>query len=75
MSWELFQIPSTSNVPPRYEFVLIAIVIIMDIDQTLTICQVYIKYFMSGFSQLDIIAATSRAYYYYLHFIKEDTER
>ena len=47
----------------------------MDIDQTLTICQVYIKYFMSGFSQLDIIAATSSAYYYYLHFIKEDTER
>lgn len=44
-------------------------------DQTLTICQVYTKYFMSGFSQLDIIAATSSTYNYYLHVIKEDTER
>lgn len=51
MSWELFQIPSNSTVPPRHEFVLITIVIIMDMDQTLTltICQVYTKYFMSGF--------------------------
>lgn len=75
MSWELFQIPSSSNVPPRHEFVLITIVIIVDMDQTLTMCQVYTKYFMSGFSQLDIIAATSSTYYYYLNFIKEDTKR
>ena len=47
----------------------------MDMDQSLTIFQVYTKYFMSGFSQLDIIAATSSTYYYYLNFIKEDTKR
>lgn len=75
MSWELFQIPSSSNVIPRHEFVLITIVIIMDMDQTLTIFQVYTKYFMSGFSQLDIIAAASSTYYYYLNFFKEDTKR
>lgn len=64
-----FQIPSTSNVPPRYEFVLIAIVIIMDIDQTLNICQVYIKGLRVFFS-IGHYTATSSAYYYYLHFIK-----
>ena len=41
----------------------------MDQTLTLTICQVYTKYFMSG------LAPTSSTYYYYLHFIKEDTER